>query len=174
MGKIAGLELSARPSAIVSALILWLVLAVLGFALLRLAPFAAFLGGLVATVLYWLSDLAHQLGHAWAARRVGYPMRGVLFWAFLSASLYPVDEPSLPARVHIRRALGGPVASFFMSLVALLVFLVTRQSGILVTGLALFFFLVNFLVFTIGALLPLGFTDGSTLLKWWGSMKNSA
>jgi len=33
--------------------------------------------------------------------------------------------------------------------------------------LALFFFLVNLFGFTLGSLLPLGFTDGSTLLHWW-------
>ncbi len=26
----------------------------------------------------------------------------------------------------------------------------------------------NLFIFTIGSLLPLGFTDGSTLLHWWG------
>jgi hypothetical protein len=37
-----------------------------------------------------------------------------------------------------------------------------------VTGfLLLFFFLDNLLVFTLGAFLPLGFTDGSTLLRYW-------
>jgi hypothetical protein len=34
--------------------------------------------------------------------------------------------------------------------------------------LALFAFWNNLLFFTLGALLPLGFTDGSTLLKYWG------
>jgi hypothetical protein len=34
-------------------------------------------------------------------------------------------------------------------------------------SLLVFFFLDNLLVFTIGSLLPLGFTDGSTLLAWW-------
>jgi hypothetical protein len=33
---------------------------------------------------------------------------------------------------------------------------------------ALFFFLDNLLVLTLGAFVPLGFTDGSTLLRWWG------
>jgi hypothetical protein len=34
--------------------------------------------------------------------------------------------------------------------------------------LATFFFLDNLLVLTLGSFLPLGFTDGSTLLEWWG------
>jgi hypothetical protein len=31
-----------------------------------------------------------------------------------------------------------------------------------------FSFLENLFVFTLGAFLPLGFTDGSTLLRYWG------
>jgi hypothetical protein len=31
-----------------------------------------------------------------------------------------------------------------------------------------FFFLENLFVFTLAAFLPLGFTDGSTLLEWRG------
>jgi hypothetical protein len=31
-----------------------------------------------------------------------------------------------------------------------------------------FFFLDNLLIFTLGVFVPLGFTDGSTLLRWWG------
>jgi hypothetical protein len=34
--------------------------------------------------------------------------------------------------------------------------------------LGLLFFLDNFLILTLGSLLPLGFTDGTTLLQWRG------
>jgi hypothetical protein len=35
------------------------------------------------------------------------------------------------------------------------------------TWVAALVLLDNLLVFTLGAFLPLGFTDGSTILRWW-------
>ena len=42
----------------------------------------------------------HQFGHAWAARRVGYPMTGLRYRGVLAASLYPRNEPELPADIQ--------------------------------------------------------------------------
>jgi hypothetical protein len=74
----------------------------------------------------------------------------------------------LPATIHIRRALGGPVATLAATLLVGLGISALRPAGGLVWWLAAFFFLDGLLIFTLGALLPLGFTDGSTLMHWWG------
>src|SRR5690242_10193969 len=113
-------------------------------------------------LLHWLSDIVHHLGHAWAARRTGYPMVGVRLSGVLGSSIYPPDEPPLPAAVHIRRALGGPIASLLLTLVAAAIVLALRSSGGTVWWVALFFFLENLLVFTLQVFLPLGFNDGGT------------
>jgi hypothetical protein len=118
--------------------------------------------------LHWVSELFHQFGHAWVARQTGHPMVGIQFWALLSSSLYPSDEPTLPADVHIHRALGGPAVSLLLTLIALAVVVFVRPRESLFWWISWFFLLENLLVFTIGALIPLGFNDGSTLLEWWG------
>jgi hypothetical protein len=166
--NLAGLRLSAALSAIAGSLLLWAALIALAFLLLDLPLGEAILAGLLATLLHWLSELWHQLGHAWAARRTGYPMSGVRLWGVLSTSYYPRDEPELPGAVHRRRALGGPVASITLGIVGGLVALGLRSSGGLPWWLAAFAALENLLVFGLGAFLPLGFTDGSTLLEWRG------
>ena len=170
LGKIAGLSLSARPPAVGGSIVLFVVLFGVAIGFLRLAAGAAILGSLVAVILHWVSAIAHQLGHAWAARQTGYPMTGIRFGSLglLAASRYPSNEPTLPPAIHIRRALGGPIGSLLASLVAAIIALVVRNSGGLPWWLAIFFFLDNLVVFTLGSLLPLGFTDGSTLLHWWG------
>lgn len=173
LGTQAGLRLSARPSALWSALALWIVLSGVALGLLNLSPLAAILGALLAVALHWLSELFHQLGHAQAARRAGYPMIGIEFWLLLSSSLYPPSEPDLPAALHIRRALGGPIASLALTLLAGLTALALHAPGGVLWWVALFFFLDNLLVFTLGAFLPLGFTDGSTLLYWRREGKKS-
>ena len=168
LGSLGGLHLSASPSAVAGMLILTVILTLVGLLLIDLPPGQAVLFGLFGALLHFLSELAHQFGHAWAARRTGYPMTGVRFWTIFGASLYPAEEPQLPAAVHIRRALGGPPVSLLLALLALPLVLALRSGGGLAWWLALLFFLENLLVFGLGAFLPLGFNDGSTLLYWWG------
>ncbi len=169
LGHFWGLQITALPSAIYSFVVLWLVLGLLGIIALTLPPLDAILGALLLTALHFASEMWHQLGHAWAARRVGYPMIGVCFWFLLGMSMYPKDEPELPASVHIRRALGGPLVSAVLTLILGVVTLSLKGN---VAGvplwISLFLFIDNLLVFTLGAFLPLGFTDGSTILYWWG------
>ena len=167
LGQVAGLELSAIPSAIVGSIVLWVVLS--GLAIwLGLSPLNVVIGAVMAVVLHWACELVHQLGHAWAARRVGYPMIGIRFWGMLSTSLYPLDEPPLPAALHIRRALGGPTASLLLSLVTALLAWTLRSFDELLWLLALFLSLESFIVMTLGALMPMSFNDGGTLVRWWG------
>ncbi len=95
-------------------------------------------------------------------------MNGIRFWGALSTSLYPASEGSLPAAIHIRRALGGPTASAILTIVAGILVLALRPSHHTLGWIAVFLFFDNLLVLTLGALAPLGFTDGSTLLEWSG------
>ena len=168
LGQVAGLKLSALPSAIIGSIVLWVVLSGVAIILLKLSLVSAVIGGLMAVALHWTSEVVHQLGHAWAARRVGHPMTGIRFWGVLSTSLYPSDEPSLPAAIHIRRALGGPTASLLLSGVAALAALALRSFGGMLWWLAVFLFLGSFFVMTLGALMPMSFNDGGTLVRWWG------
>ncbi len=167
LGQVVSLKLSAVPSAIVGSMVLWVVLS--GVAIwLGLSPFNVVIGAVMAVVLHWASEFVHQLGHAWAARRVGHPMTGIRFWGVLSTSLYPPDEPSLPAALHIRRALGGPTASLLLSLAATLLVWALRSLDGLLWLLVLFLSLDSFFVMTLGALMPMSFNDGGTLARWRG------
>ena len=170
LGRVAGLDLSAVPLAIVGSILLLVLLSGIAIAVLNMPVGEAIVGGLIAVVLHWVSGIAHQFGHAWAARRTGYPMTGIRLgtWGLLGTSLYPPAEPALPAAIHIRRAWGGPAGSLLFSLVAAVAALIVRNASSMLWWVGVFFFLDNFLVFELGAFLPLGFTDGSTLLHWWG------
>src|SRR5215467_7757320 len=87
LGRVAGLAISARPSAFASSLVLWMLAG--GFARLVLQqPLAlAVAGGALVLVLHWVGDIWHQLGHGWAARRTGYPMCAAR-WAVRRAAWY--------------------------------------------------------------------------------------
>jgi len=167
LGQIWGITISAEASALIGSLFLWLGQSALAYWLLRAPLNEALLAGFLAVPLFWLGDFLHQLGHAWVARRVGYPMKEIRFRGFLIVTFYPRHEPKLPARTHIKRALGGPPVSLLIGILAFgLVLLARNIPNGMVWWLSLLFFLQNFFIFFLGAFLPLGFTDGSTLLKY--------
>ncbi len=168
LGTLAGLRLTATRMAVIGTIVLYVI--VIGLMAAFNVPIgSALLGGLIVVFLHWLSESFHQLGHAWAARRTGYPMTGVRFGflGVLSTALYPPDEPPLPANVHIRRALGGPTFSALLSVGAFLVlFMTIRGASAMWKFVLWFFFLENFLVLTLQVFIPLGFNDGGTSWQW--------
>jgi hypothetical protein len=165
LGTIGGVKISARPSAIIASIALWAIATEVATTFFHAPLAAGILQGLIVTLIHWLSDMLHQAGHAIAARSTGYPMSGLRLWLLLSSGLYPLDEPELPARTHVRRALGGPLMSLIVTVIAGVIASLMGAAGSPYTWIAVFAFLDNLLIFTLGAFLPLGFTDGSTLLR---------
>jgi hypothetical protein len=165
LGRWFGLEIAGDASALIGLGALWLGLSLVAGQVLRLPWQTALPLALAAIALHLFSGLVHQLGHAAAARATGFPMTGIRLWAIFGASQYAADEPTLPAAIHIRRALGGPAAS---ALLSLLMGLLTRLPAAASPAwwLAWFVFLDNLLVFTLQAVIPLGFNDGWTLFHW--------
>jgi len=82
--------------------------------------------------------------------------------AIFALTLYPQDEPELPPSIHIRRALGGPMINGLLSIVFLLLLPVWRGNWFWLGMFALF---ENLFVYTLQVFLPLGFNDGSTILR---------
>lgn len=168
LGSISGVEIIVLPVALIVSLVLWAVLSVIAFAALGMAPGLALLVGLVVMLLHWSSELVHHIGHANAARRTGYPMQSIKLggiYGSLALSVYPSDEPELADAIHMRRALGGPIASFLPMVVfgALALFL----RGPLWWA-AIFLFAENF-IFTFQVFLPMGKlldNDGNMLYRW--------
>lgn len=141
--------ISARPSAVVT----YMVLAFCAAVVARSMRF-----GLACATLHLASVLVHHAGHALAAKTVGHPMSGIRLWGGLASSVYPDDEPLVPAWIHVTRAIGGPLTS--LSIGAVVAICVPRGGHLRKLVIA-----DNVFVLGLGSLLPLGFTDGSTLLE---------
>ncbi|WP_420642975.1 hypothetical protein [Candidatus Leptofilum sp.] len=167
IGKIIGVEVWFRLNSLLLSGLLWLIFSVTAVIWLNFSLGQAVIVGGTAVLLHWLSDLGHHLGHALAARRTGYPMQKIISWYVLMTSVYPKDEPPVHATIHIQRALGGPIASLLLAIIAGILLLVIPAKRTVASALASFAFWENFLVLFLGAFVPLGFTDGSTLLTWW-------
>lgn len=168
LGKLGSLKVTADNTALIGLIPVLIVLALIGSLVCKFVGFELIVFVVTAAFLYYFSELLHQSGHAQAARMTGYPMIGVHFYTILSRSIYPADEKNVPAAVHVRRALGGPIMSLLLALAFGLMTLIAQSlnlSGLPLTILA-YGCLLNLLFYGLGAFLPLGFTDGSTLLYW--------
>ncbi len=174
LGEFQGLNIYAKPSVFPAAILIWAVVSFLGLKVFKLKPATAVIGGIMALTIHFISEGWHQIGHAGMAEQTGHPMEGMEFWGPLASSKYPKNEGMLAADVHIQRALGGPIFSLAFALISGMIALVLRPIGGTALLLTYFTFLDNLLVFTIGALLPLGFTDGSTILHWWGHRRRGS
>ncbi|MCA9915306.1 MAG: hypothetical protein KC496_18260, partial [Anaerolineae bacterium] len=65
---------------------------------------------MAAAAFHFVLQAIHLIGHAVAASTTGYQMSRMWFLYAFAMTLYPRDEPTIPARLHIRRSLGGPIA----------------------------------------------------------------
>ncbi len=161
-------QITVVPSAVISLALYGLLLLLAGIYLLNLPVATALFGSLLAVVLHSFSVAFHNYGHYLSAKSTGYPMIGLRFWFLLGTCIYPDDEPALPKAIHVRRALAGPIASAVLAIVyGVLSFVLSSQGGVLFYVMVLML-LENVMIFSLGAFLPLGFTDGSTLLSLRG------
>ncbi len=163
LGRLAGLRVQARISALLTFAGLWALCTLGGMLWLERRLGAALLLALLVLLVHWMSCIVHHLGHGLAAQRTGYPMQSIELWGPLATSRYPADEPQLSALVHRRRAVGGPLASTALAALFGLLAFVMYVWGSAYWWMAAWGLLDNLLSFSLGALLPLGFTDGSTL-----------
>ncbi len=85
----------------------------------------AYLVAVVAAVLFFLSIVVHELGHALQARREGIEVLGVDLWLF--GGLAKLDRDSNTAGEEFRVAAAGPLAT-------LLIILVGFGAAVLVSG----------------------------------------
>jgi Zn-dependent protease len=164
LGKLFGLQIGVFPLAIAGTFIVWGGVTLTLFYGIKLPLGESIFFGLIAALLHWTSELIHSLGHAYAAKRTGYPMIGITFGALALFALtrYPKDEPDLPPALHIRRALGGPIINGLLSIILYLLLPLWRGDWLWI---GLFTLLENIFVYTLQVFLPLGFNDGSTILN---------
>lgn len=164
VAKIKDFTVTTEPTVPMSLTVLFVLLAFLSSALFDLDTNTALPLAFLAVMLHVVATTLHHVGHMIASRRTGYPMSGIHFNYVLARSLYPRNEPDLPAQVHIHRALGGPMMSTLVAIVGVILALAVGDS---LLQYPLFFLAADsFFVYTLGAFMPLGFTDGSTILRW--------
>jgi Zn-dependent protease/CBS domain-containing protein len=115
---------------------------------------------IVAALLFLVSILLHELGHAWAARREGLEVDGITLWLFGGVSQFKGGFPSAGAEFRI--AIAGPLVSLVLGVVFVLIAIAGLPSA--VDGVAAWLGYINLalLVFNLIPALPL---DGGRVLR---------
>jgi Zn-dependent protease len=112
--------------------------------------------GFLYAGLVVLSQCIHILGHTLSSKVVGSPMEANVILDTKILTYYPHDAEDLPRRIHLGRALGGPVLNGITALIGLIAWLLTGSH------IWLFFTLLN-LALSLGVLLPFPGVDGEVV-----------
>ena len=116
LGRIAGIEIGVNWSwLVVFVFMVWSIERDLEDRYVGLSGTGALVGAVVAAALFFGSLLAHELGHAFAARREGMEIEGITLWLFGGVAKFKGMFPSAGAEFRI--AVAGPLVSLAIGVV---------------------------------------------------------
>lgn len=166
LGTVAGIRVGLHWS--VLGIVVLLVLGLAGELLPARFPDEPVLvyvaGAIAATVLFVLSLLAHELGHAVIARRNGIGVDGITLW--LLGGVARLRGDARDAASDFRVAAIGPVVSFVLGLVFVITTWasVTADAPELVAGVLSYLAAIN-IVLAVFNLIPAAPLDGGRILR---------
>src|SRR5688500_14339090 len=117
LARVAGIRIGASPS--------WFLIVFVVIWLLS-DDFQSTLGGssteayvvaVAAAILFWVSLVLHELGHAFAARREGMEVHGIDLWLF--GGLAKLSRDSRTPGEEFRVAAAGPLVTLLIVLACL-------------------------------------------------------
>jgi Zn-dependent protease/CBS domain-containing protein len=166
LGRLAGIRVGAHWSLlVVFALITWsLATAQLPVEVPGQPAAAYWTVAAITALLFFASLLAHEMGHALLARRLGIEIEGITLWLFGGVARFRADASGPGAEFRI--AAIGPGVSLALGLVFLAVAVALRSAGApaLVAAAATWLGVVNLLLGVFN-LLPAFPLDGGRVLR---------
>lgn len=177
LGRIAGIEIAVNWSLIVVfGLITWsLAATILPQAIPGYTSTAYWTASLVAGVLFYVSLLAHELGHALVARRLGVRVENITLWLFGGVTRL-TGEAATPS-AELRIAVVGPAISLAVGGLFILLAFLLGATGVdpLVAGIFAWLAGINVLL-ALFNLIPAFPLDGGRVLRafLWGLRQDHA
>lgn len=115
LGRIAGIQIGLNWSLLpIFFLLAWSLAAnLLPSAAPGYAGWGYWLFALLTTAAFYASLVAHELGHALAARRYGVKVRSIVLWVLGGVAQLESDSPN--ARAELEMAAAGPAVSFALA-----------------------------------------------------------
>lgn len=166
LGRIFGIEIHIHGSwLIIAALVMWsLSSAALPADFPQITGVARLLMASVITLLFFISLLAHELGHSVVAMARGIPVHRITF--FLFGGMAQTSKDSRTPGEEFLIAVAGPLTSFLLAAFSFTLWYVGQGAGWspVVAGIALYIGVLN-LVLGVFNMLP-GFPmDGGRVLR---------
>ena len=168
LGRIAGIEVGLHWSlAIALALIVWTLA---GQFLPEVVPdqsqTAYWLVSALAAVLFYLSLLSHEMGHALVARRLGVKVDGITLWIFGGVARLKGDA-STPGN-EARIAIAGPLVSLALAILfGAATFALDATAGPPLIDAGFFWLAISNGTLLLFNLIPAFPLDGGRLLRAW-------
>ena len=115
LGRVAGIEVGLHWSlAIALVLIVWTLAGQVFPDMVPDQPQSAYwLVSLLAALLFYVSLLSHEMGHALVARRLGVSVEGITLWIFGGVARLGGDAATAGAEARI--AIAGPIVSLVLA-----------------------------------------------------------
>jgi Zn-dependent protease len=168
LGKIWGIPVGLHPSWFIIFILLTWSLSTGYFPneYRGLTLLAYVLLGVVTTILFFVSVLAHELGHSFLALRNKIPVKGITLFIFGGVAQI-AEEPKSPG-AEFRIAIAGPLVSFALAILFGVAYLLVQQVPYLAAP-SFYLMRINFIL-AVFNLIP-GFPlDGGRVLRafvWW-------
>jgi Zn-dependent protease len=167
LGRVAGIEVGVHWSlAIVFVLIAWTLAGQVFPAMVPDQPQSAYwLISVLAVLLFYISLLSHEMGHALVARRLGVSVEGITLWVFGGVARLSGDAATAGAETRI--AIAGPVVSLVLAIAfGAVTFALDAGGPPLIEGACAWLAFSNgtLLIFNLIPAFPL---DGGRILRAW-------
>lgn len=133
-------------------------------ALIFSPPGNAIINGIFYGALAYFANTLHTIGHILGGRVVGAPMHGNLVTIMRHINLYN-DTGNETRRIHLGRALGGPIMNILVGVLALIGWSSSQDHFML------FFAVIGLSVYGIFPLFPIPSLDGEVI---WRELRKNA
>jgi len=168
LGRVAGIEIGAHWSlAIVFVLISWTLADQVLPAMVPGETLTAYwLVALFAALLFYFSLLAHEMGHALVARRLGVSVEGITLWIFGGVARLRGEAATAGAEAKI--AVAGPIVSLVLAVVfAIAALALNEVNGPALVQAGSFWLAFSNATLLLFNLVPAFPLDGGRILRAW-------
>ena len=168
VGRVAGIEVRLHWSlVIVFALIVWTLQSqVLPSFVPDQSQPAYWLVSVLAALLFYMSLLSHEMGHALVARRVGVSVEGITLWVFGGVARLRGEAATPWTEVQI--AIAGPIVSLALAIAfGIATFVLDTTNGPAVVEAGCLWLAVSNTTLLLFNLIPAFPLDGGRLLRAW-------
>ncbi len=168
LGRVAGIEVSLHWSlVVVFAFVVWtLATQVLPPVVPDQPQFAYWLASSIAGLLFYVSLLSHELGHALVARRLGVQVDGITLWLLGGIARLRGDAPTPGTEAKI--AIAGPLVSLALAILfGAATFALDATSGPPLVEAGCAYLAGSNAILLVFNLIPAFPLDGGRLLRAW-------